>query len=74
MKYVYRAQKNSKRQSYPVLILFFALLFGFTILNFFWPKRQISELENRMTCLHFAANSHRTIQMAIFMPVEWSLK
>ena len=48
MKYVYRAQKNSKRQSYPVMILFFALLFGFTILNFFWPKRQISELENRM--------------------------
>lgn len=30
-----------------LLALFFALLFGFTLLDLFWPKREASELESR---------------------------
>ncbi len=30
-----------------LLVLFCAMLFGFALLNLFWPKRQVSELENR---------------------------
>ena len=47
MKYVYRTRRKTSRQVYPVLILFFVMLFGFALLNLFWPKRRISELENR---------------------------
>lgn len=47
MKYVYRAQEKNASHGFPALILFFVLLFGFSVLNLFWPKRDISELENR---------------------------
>ena len=32
---------------YPVILLFFAFLFGFAVLDAVWPKRESSELENR---------------------------
>ena len=47
MKYVYRAKERRSPRGCPALILFFVLLFGFAVLNLFWPKRTISELENR---------------------------
>ena len=34
-------------KKYPVVILFFAFLFGFAVLDALWPKRESSELENR---------------------------
>lgn len=50
MKETYHAAKGKKSRGivgYASLILFFALLFGFSVLNVFWPKRTLSELENR---------------------------
>lgn len=48
MKYVYRAKERKKAPlGFPAMILFFVLLFGFSVLNLLWPKRDISELENR---------------------------
>ena len=44
-KTVYR---KKSRSPFPApLALFAALLCGFTLLNLFWPKRELSELENR---------------------------
>ena len=44
-KTVYR---KKSRPPFPApLALFAALLCGFTLLNLFWPKRELSELENR---------------------------
>ena len=34
-------------KKYPVVVLFFAFLFGFSVLDTLWPKRERSELENR---------------------------
>lgn len=39
-----------------------------------YPKMSLGWDPARMTGLHCAANFHKTIQMAIFMLVEWSLK
>jgi len=36
-----------KLKAAPVVLLFFAFLFGFMILDMLWPKREYSELENR---------------------------
>lgn len=36
-----------KLKASPVVLLFFAFLFGFMILDMLWPKREYSELENR---------------------------
>lgn len=47
MKYVYRARERKASRGYSALILFFVLLFGFSAVNLFWPKRTVSELENR---------------------------
>ena len=50
MKETYHAAKGKKSRGivgYASLILFFALLLGFSVLNVFWPKRTLSELENR---------------------------
>ena len=50
MKETYHAANHGKRRGiagYASLILFFVLLFGFSVLNIFWPKRTLSELENR---------------------------
>lgn len=50
MKETYHAANHGKRRGiagYASLILFFVLLFGFSALNIFWPKRTLSELENR---------------------------
>ena len=51
MKYVYRARPEAggskPARGYPALVLFFAMLFGFAVLNLFWPKRELSQLENR---------------------------
>lgn len=50
MKETYHAAKGKKSRGivgYASLILFFVLLFGFSVLNVFWPKRTLSELENR---------------------------
>ncbi|MGN0974746.1 MAG: DHHW family protein [Gemmiger sp.] len=33
--------------AYPVLIVFLMFVFGFSLFNVFWPKRENSELENR---------------------------
>lgn len=38
---------SEKIKQYPVVAVFFAFLFGFTILDMLWPKRERSELENR---------------------------
>ncbi|MEG1275487.1 MAG: DHHW family protein [Ruthenibacterium sp.] len=41
-------QKWKRRlQKYPLVFLFFFLLFGFAVLDSQWPKRPYSELENR---------------------------
>ncbi len=34
-------------KKYPIILLFFAFLFSFTVLDALWPKRATSELENR---------------------------
>lgn len=50
MKQTYHAEHGRKSRGiagYASLILFFVLLFGFAVLNLFWPKRTLSELENR---------------------------
>lgn len=44
-KQVYR--KPGRRAAVPLLALFFVLLFGFSVMNFFWPKRTELPLENR---------------------------
>lgn len=36
-----------KLRRFPVVLLFFLFLFGFSLLDFFWPDRESSELENR---------------------------
>lgn len=38
---------SEKLKQYPIVAVFFAFLFGFTILDMLWPKRKHSELENR---------------------------
>ena len=41
-------RKNNERRTLPAaLILFAVFICGFSVLNLFWPKREISELENR---------------------------
>lgn len=44
-KVIYR--KSGRRTVYPVLICAALLLFGFSLVNLFWPKRTLIELENR---------------------------
>lgn len=44
-KITYR--KSGRRAGVPLLVLFFLLLFGYTVLNFCWPKRTELPLENR---------------------------
>ncbi len=41
-------RKHWKRLvQFPIVFCFFAFLFGFCLLDIFWPKREFSELENR---------------------------
>lgn len=44
-KQVYR--KAGRKAGAPLLALFFVLLFGYSLLNLFWPKRTELPLENR---------------------------
>lgn len=44
-KVIYR--KSGRRAVYPVLVCAALLLFGFSAVNLFWPKRTLIELENR---------------------------
>ncbi len=44
-KVIYR--KSGRRAVYPVLACAALLLFGFSVVNLFWPKRTLIELENR---------------------------
>lgn len=53
-KYIHRkntptpaAKQRKGTLACPALLLFFALLYGFSLLNLFWPQRELSELENR---------------------------
>lgn len=47
-RFIYRKKDGSRRlNSHPALLLFAVLLVGFSIVNWFWPKRTLSELENR---------------------------
>ena len=34
-------------KKFPIVLLFFAFLFGFSVLDMLWPKREFSDLENR---------------------------
>lgn len=34
-------------KKFPIVLLFFAFLFGFAVLDMLWPEREFSELENR---------------------------
>lgn len=45
-KKLYRRADAAQRPG-ALLTVFAALLFGFALLNIFWPKRTVSELENR---------------------------
>ena len=36
-----------KTRQFPVVLLFFAFLFGFSLFDLCWPDRDFSELENR---------------------------
>lgn len=49
-KKVYRRASDRSKEQRPgaLLIVFAVLLFGFSLLNLFWPKRTASELENRV--------------------------
>lgn len=41
-------QKQWQRlKRFPIVLLFFLFLFGFSLLDMLWPKRDFSELENR---------------------------
>ena len=44
-KVIYR--KSGRRTVYPLLLCAALLLFGFSLVNLFWPKRKLIELENR---------------------------
>ena len=46
-KVVYRKDGGKRRIGYPLLFLCAVLLFGFSAVNIFWPKRSQLELENR---------------------------
>lgn len=47
-RYIHRkAGRETGARSGAVLALFLFLLVGFSVLNFFWPKRDMSDLENR---------------------------
>ena len=37
-------------KAYPIAIVFFVFLMGFSVLDALWPKRAHSELENRDPC------------------------
>ena len=68
-KQVYRAKTSrTARAARPgaLLVLFLALLFGFALIDLFWPKRTMSELENRRLASLPALTVDAAVQKHLF--------